>query len=284
MTDETIVAIFDTAAHAAAAVQDLRSAGVPESVINVHANGDVATDTTIRPVREEGFWASLFGGQPDDNTTIYDHSVDNGSTIVTVKTSEERAAMVMDLLDRHNPIDIDERATGVGLASSVTAEAGPALPTTSIARDTIAPMGGTTSGDTIQLSEESLVVGKRLVNRGGTRIRRFVVETPVEESVSLRNETVRVERRPITDGRPVADADFTDKTIEMTETGEEAVVGKTARVVEEVSLRKEAVDRTETIHETVRKEDVEIEQIPGEPLTSSTPVPVIPPKPTTSNI
>ena len=129
-----------------------------------------------------------------------------------------------------------------------------------------------------------MVVGKRLVNRGGTRIRRFVVETPVEESVSLRNETVRVERRPVTDNRPVADADFTDKTIEMTETGEEAVVGKTARVVEEVSLRKEAVDRTETIHETVRKEDVEIEQIPGEPLTSSTPVPVIPPKPTTSNI
>jgi PAS domain S-box-containing protein/uncharacterized protein (TIGR02271 family) len=85
-------------------------------------------------------------------------------------------------------------------------------------------------------------------------VRRFVVETPVEESVSLRSETVRVERRPVTDGRPVADADVTDKTIEMTQTGEEAVVGKTARVVEEVSLRKEAVDRTETIHETVRKD------------------------------
>jgi uncharacterized protein (TIGR02271 family) len=284
MTDETVVAIFDTAAHAAAAVQDLISAGVPESVISVHANGDVGTDTTIRPVREEGFWASLFGGAPDHNTTVYDHSVDNGSTIVTVKTSEERAAMVMDVLERHNPVDIDERATSVGLASSATASAAPGLSTSSIARDAVASTGGTTSGDTIQLSEESLVVGKRLVNRGGTRIRRFVVETPVEESVSLRNETVRVERRPVTDGRPVADADFTDKTIEMTETGEEAVVGKTARVVEEVSLCKKAVDRTETIHETVRKEDVEIEQIPGEPLTSSTPVPVIPPKPTTSNI
>ena len=90
-------------------------------------------------------------------------------------------------------------------------------------------------------------VGKRAVSGGTTRIRRYVVETPVQEQVTLHGEKVTMERRPVTDGRPVGDADFTDKTIEMTETSEEAVVSKTARVTEEVSLRKEASDRVETV-------------------------------------
>ena len=35
-----------------------------------------------------------------------------------------------------------------------------------------------------QLAEEQLAVGKRLINRRGTRVRRYVVETPVEENVN----------------------------------------------------------------------------------------------------
>ena len=115
----------------------------------------------------------------------------------------------------------------------------------------------------MQLSEEQLVVGKRAVNRGSTRVRRFVVETPVEQQVSLHDEIIKVERHPVTDGRAVTDADFSDKTIEMTETAEEAVVGKTAHVYEEVNLRKEAVDHVETVKDTVRREEVEVETVPG---------------------
>jgi stress response protein YsnF len=59
----------------------------------------------------------------------------------------------------------------------------------------------TTADHTIQLAEEALSVGKRAVNRGTTRIRRYVVETPVEEQVTLRTETVSVDRRPVQDSR-----------------------------------------------------------------------------------
>ncbi len=60
---------------------------------------------------------------------------------------------------------------------------------------------------TIQLAEEKLAVGKRVVNRGGTRIRRFVVETPVEQQRhACTSETVTLERARSTDGRPVTDA------------------------------------------------------------------------------
>ncbi len=118
------------------------------------------------------------------------------------------------------------------------------------------------TGDTLQLAEEFLNVGKRAVRGGTTRIRRYTVEKPVEENVTLHNERVVLDRRPVTDGRVLANADFTDKTISMTEMNEEAVVSKTARVVEEIGLHKEASDRVETVRDTLRKDDVEVEQVP----------------------
>ncbi len=263
MNDETIVAVYDTPAHAELAIQDIIAAGVPESAINRHGGtmSGATTTTTVEPAREQGFWASLFGGEPDYDTAVYDRSLEGGSTVVTVKASEVHIARVTEILESHHPVDIDERATGYGLTQTTGARE-PMAPKMPLAGAT-AP--ATTNGaETIQLAEESLAVGKRVVNRGGTRIRRYVVETPVEESVSLHSEKVTLDRRPVTDGRPVTDADFTDKTIEMTESTEEAVVSKTARVVEEVALRKEATDRVETVRDTVRKEEVEIDRIPGE--------------------
>ena len=67
MIDDTIVAVFDTQAHASAAVRDLENAGVPASAITQHAKGGMTTEaaTAAAPVREEGFWQSLFGGAPE---------------------------------------------------------------------------------------------------------------------------------------------------------------------------------------------------------------------------
>jgi uncharacterized protein (TIGR02271 family) len=122
--------------------------------------------------------------------------------------------------------------------------------------DTSLPNGG---AEVIALSEEQLTVGKRLVNRGTTHIRRFVVETPVEENVTLHSERVSIDRRPASAGARV-DADFTDRTIEVSETDEEPVVSKTARVKEEVVVHKKATDRVETVRDTVRRQDVEIDR------------------------
>ena len=267
MDDETIVAVYDTPAHAELAIQDIIAAGVPQSAISKHRGTMSGTTTTapVQPAREQGFWASLFGGEPDYDTAVYDRSMQSGSTVVTVKVPEAQIDSVMEILEGHHPIDIDERATGYGLTQT-TAAREPMAPTRPLTGKTAAAT--TTGAETIQLAEESLAVGKRVVNRGGTRIRRYVVETPVEESVSLHSEKVTLDRRPVTDGRPVTDAGFTDKTIEMTESTEEAVVSKTAHVVEEVALRKEATDRVETVRDTVRKEEVEIDQIPGETTTT----------------
>jgi uncharacterized protein (TIGR02271 family) len=131
----------------------------------------------------------------------------------------------------------------------------------------VAPGGGnseTAAGkeeEVIPLAEEELQVGKRTVDRGTTTIRRYVVHRPVEEQVTLRDETVSVERRrPVTPGEAGVPAGaFEERTVEVHQTAEEPVVSKTAHVAEEVVVHKESTERTETVRDDVRREEVEIQ-------------------------
>ena len=245
MPNHTVVAVYETAAQAAAAVNDLQAAHILPDAISQHTKTLTASGTAHSAPREQGFWASLFGSEHD--TSVYDRSVEEGASVLTVRVPDDGVDRVTSILESHNPIDLDERAaqyTTEGAAGSAASNSRPA-----------------SDEDTIRLAEESLAVGKRAVSGGTTRVRRYVVETPVEEQVALQDEKVVIDRRPVTGGQPVAE--FTDKTIEMTETNEEAVVSKTARVTEEVSLRKQATDRVETVKDTVRRDEVEVEQVPG---------------------
>lgn len=116
------------------------------------------------------------------------------------------------------------------------------------------------NNDTIKVVEERLRVGKREVAAGAVRVRSYIVERPVEEQVTLHEEHVNIERRPV--NRPAAATDlgaFQERTIEARATSEEAVVSKEARVIEEIALNKQATERVETVRDTVRKTEVEIE-------------------------
>ena len=278
MTEETIVAMFDTAAHADAAIRDLKAADVPPSAISSHAQGGTAGGTTTAPARKPGFWASLFGGESTDSA-VYDRSVASGSTVVTVKVPEQHKSRVVEILELHDPIDFDERAASYGTTQTTTTTmaAAPAtaalakapLPKAAASQASAMPVATAAGNDTLKVMEERLTIGKRAVNRGGARVRSYVVETPAEAQVTLHSETVQVERRPVTDGRPVTDADFREQSVEMRSVNEEAVVGKEARVVEEISLRKEATDRVETVRDTVRQTKVDVEQVPAVERTTT---------------
>ncbi len=120
----------------------------------------------------------------------------------------------------------------------------------------------TGNDDVVQVIEERLDVGKRSVSRGKVRLHAYVVENAVSENVSLRDETVTIDRRPVDRAVAVGELGvdaFKDRTIEMEEIDEEAVVAKSARVVEEIGIRKDVTDRTETIRDTVRSTKVDIE-------------------------
>ena len=115
--------------------------------------------------------------------------------------------------------------------------------------------------EVIPLGEEVLEVSKRTVNRGTVRIHRYVVETPVERQVTLQSERVVVERRkPIED--KVTGEILTEVTVEVVETAEVPVVTKRARIREEIVVRTERTQEVETVHETIRRDEVDIQQ-PG---------------------
>jgi stress response protein YsnF len=110
----------------------------------------------------------------------------------------------------------------------------------------------------IGVGEEVLNVGTRMVAGKTTRVRRVVVQAPVQQDVTLHTETVVLERRkPISsNGNEV----LTEVTVEMSDFNEVPVVSKAVHLIEEVLLRKEVTARTETIHDTVRRDKLEIEQ------------------------
>jgi uncharacterized protein (TIGR02271 family) len=122
----------------------------------------------------------------------------------------------------------------------------------------------TTTGsnsNVLEVIEEDLEVGKETVEKGRMRVYSVVTEQPVEENVTLREETIRVQRRPVDRTVPADPTLFQEKSVEVVERGEVAHVDKTARVVEEVVVGKDVQERVETVRDTVRRQDVEVEEV-----------------------
>jgi uncharacterized protein (TIGR02271 family) len=261
---QTVIGFFDDQQDAQRAVERLQSAGIGRDRVDV-SSGNTGTggvgynrsgDTSSDSDREggvSGFFKGLFGDD-DENADRYSRVASSSNSIVTVhaQTSDE-AEQAADILDDCGAIDVDERAASVGYTSRSTGEVGE--------RTNLTAEGDTT----IQRIEENLEVGKRQVERGGVRVRSRIVERPVEETVRLRQERVHVERQPV--DRPVTAADenlFREGEIELTERSEVPVVNKQARVVEEVKISKEVNEREETIRDTVRNTEIDIENIEGD--------------------
>jgi uncharacterized protein (TIGR02271 family) len=106
-------------------------------------------------------------------------------------------------------------------------------------------------------SEEELRVGKRSVDAGSVRLRKWVETEPVQANISLTRETVHVNREPIDE--VVTGAEIGEQTIDVPLRDEEAVVDKQVVARERISLDKDAEERTETVSDAVRRERVEIE-------------------------
>ena len=285
MPDNLIVAVFENRERADAAVRELTAAGIPQSQIHQFdrehpARGEVAA--AAAPAPREGFWAWLFGtdeGSAADHR-VFEDTVQRGGTVVTVTADPVEHDRIVRLLEALEPIDLDERsraletsrgdfATSSGVEQSRAAASAPATgiaaineaagtPSTTTESRTAERSGAAEGERVIPLAEEQLQVGKRMVETGRTRIRRYVVESPVEERVRLRTERVVIERRrPVSGAEPSPDA-FTETETEITERGETPVVQKAARVGEEVVVRTDVGEREETVRDTVRKQDVEV--------------------------
>jgi uncharacterized protein (TIGR02271 family) len=279
----TITAFFDSRDEADAAVAELRDAGIDNANISVRAGADSSTATS-GTTEHRGFFEALGDlFMPDEDRSTYAEGLRRGGYIVAVTTDGQNDDFVYDILESRGSVDLDERAS-TWRSEGWEAERSSAISSTGVLNedvdgtstladdgllgtDSVARDGLAGESDVVPVVEERLRVGKRDVSHGRVRIRSYVSETPVSEQVTLRSENISLERRPV--DRPVSDADaaFRDVTLEAQATAEEAVVGKEARVVEEISLRKDEHERVETITDTVRKQEVEVEDTRIDPAT-----------------
>ena len=104
-------------------------------------------------------------------------------------------------------------------------------------------------------------------NNGSVSAKSRIIERPVEEHLRLRKEHIYIERDSADRSATTGDFEtFKKGEIEITEHAEVPIVNKEARVVEEINIGKEVNEHVETVKDTVRKSDVEIEKISEEEL------------------
>jgi uncharacterized protein (TIGR02271 family) len=273
MTTRTITAIYDSESDANQARQRLVQTGLAEDDVRIVSQSltrsDVSSDTGDD---DRSMWESIkdFFVGDDDDRYMYSEGVRRGGYLLTARVDDRYGDEAITQLEQTNAIDLDARAeqwrsegwTGASVQNSDMAS----LDATSVTSDTArvgirAGARGSDQEQAIPIVREQLRVGKREVDRGSVRVRSYIVEEPVHEDVTLREERVEVERRPVAD-RQLNAADATllrDQTIEVSERGEEAVVAKDAVVTEEVVVRKTADERVESVDETLRHTEVDVD-------------------------
>lgn len=237
MNRTTLVSLFHTNEHATKALQDLETSGVPKQSIQVLSqSGSSVSEQSL---------ANLQGLKlPAQDLQVLADGLKTGGVVIVVRADDTFIDEAERIFEHHHADQIDEREVNTN-AKGAAAVAGEGV---------------------IPVIEEQLVVGKRRVERGGVRVFSRMVETPVEEQVVLHEEHAKVERQAV--NRPMSEAELSslqNQSIEVREMAEETVVGKTSRVVEEVRIGKEATEHKKQIKDTVRRTQVEVDEItPGD--------------------
>lgn len=206
-------------------------------------------------------------GTDEDDAQLYAEGVRRGGTLVVVRVADEDEDHAEDILASYNPIDVEDRkgmfeADGWSGFDESRDEPYDSDQVQQYQTEYTEKAKNNDAVMTAEVVEEEMKVGKREVQSGGVRVRKYVTEQDVTEDIELRREEVNVDRNSV--NRSADDADlnaFEEETIVVTEHAEEAVVDKDARVVEEVEIYKDVDHETETIEGTVRRADVEVEHV-----------------------
>jgi uncharacterized protein (TIGR02271 family) len=272
-----VVGFYKSQNEAKRICDELTAAGFDRDEVRVFGGEHVASAASAH---DSSFWQSVkdfFGGADETDHQLYAEAARRGSVGVAVDADtdaeEQKAA---DILRRGSAMDLDRESTewrktgwtgGTKAAATGSTTTGTAASRTA---STAATQNLQQGKQVVPVVEEQLQVGKRQVQSGGVRIHSRVTTKPVQAQVNLREEHVDVQRRAV--DRPLTDADkaFRDRNIEVTETREQPVIAKEARVVEEVVVGKNVQQRTQTVRDQVRRTDVDVERTPGSAASTTT--------------
>jgi len=256
--NKTVVGVFKNYAEAQLVVTELLKEGVGRSEISVVANAEssdlgtgshelkrltlsdggqlMATGTLGDAMASASAHTELAKfGISSSVSQSYRESIRTGKVLVAVQVQADRVGIISAIMSRHSTTDFEHSQNLKGQVEV-----------------------------TLPVVQEELQVGKREVQRGGVHVVSHVTETPVQESVRLREEHVTVERHPVDRAVKPGDSAFKEGTFEVRQHAEVAVVSKEARVVEEVVIGKKVTEHTETVRDTVRRTDVVVENLPNQ--------------------
>lgn len=269
---KTVVGVFDERTDAERVRNQLVNLGLSSGDVSIQGGADTGVSSSTTTATSDdgthrhggvmGFFRSLFGMDDDDDGKYahhYSEAVRRGSYVVCASTeSDELADRAATVMQQAGAVNIEHRAAR-WREQGWTGYRDDAAPLSSgeLAQERELNAAARTR---VPVVDEEIQIGKRTVERGGVRVHTRLVEQPIEEQVRLREEHARIERRPV--DRAVTDADVAalrEGTIEVRETVEEPVVQKVARVREEIEVGKEVEERTETIRDTVRHTEVQVD-------------------------
>lgn len=263
---KTIVGLYDDRRTAERVIQDLESRGFGKEHLRFTSREDgSSTSYDVDPDKQAKPDALADHGIPRDEAEFYCEGVRRGGSLVIARTHDSDAEAAADIMARHNPARYEDRR------KSYEKEGFKGYDEKSKAyspeeRQKERSRYADENKQRLQEIEEHLKIGKREAVRGGVRAHQVVETGQEQETLRLREEHVDVDRKDV--NRKVssqeADAAFEDRTVEMVERSEEAVVEKEAFVTGEVSVGKDVSTREETVGGEVRRTRVEIEKIPAE--------------------
>src|SRR4051794_1094618 len=167
-------------------------------------------------------------------------------------------------LYRHYGLDYSESRSDSGLPEGTNGDRTRQSPAGVVGND----VSGPETDHAMTRSEEELRVGTAERETGRVRLKKYVVEDEVTQTVPVRREQVRIEREPITDANVANATDgpaISEEEHEVTLHAEEAVAEKRTVPKERIRLEKDVETDQRQVNETVRKEQIDITDANGQP-------------------
>jgi stress response protein YsnF len=269
---QTVIGMFDDAFQAKQAVQQLTSKGFSSDSIDITKSA-VNNATQHESDSEESgitqFFKSLFTNKEETDKYVRIAKMSQSLVTVHAKTVDEAKEAAF-ILDNCGAVNVDERATASAYLESEhikttvdedtnTRDDAQTNSATAFRNTSTERTARTTS---ISIMEGDPEIGKSEILTDRTHMRSRIFDGAVEESSRLKEETVRVNKNlPEKPKTNAGEPGFSAGEFEMTETSEVPVVTKEARVVEEVTIGKQVNERTTTVSDTVRRTEIDIDDL-----------------------
>src|SRR5215207_1983324 len=243
--------LYDTNGEKIGKVEEIyldAQSGEPEwALVNTGMFGTKSSFVPLQGASQNGDTLQV----PYDNAQVKDApKVDPDGELSQSQESELYAHYGLDYSESRSDSGLPEG--GAGASTGTDTSSG------TVGHDTSGP----TTDDAMTRSEEELHVGTTQQESGRARLRKYVVEDEVTQTVPVKREEVRVEREPITDANAGAATDgpaISEEEHEVVLHEEEVVTEKRAVPKERIRVDKETVTDEQQVSETLRKEEIDID-------------------------